>query len=187
MKKRGIFLATIFLVSGLLWITFNVYGQEVKLTKEQKKELRKKQLEATYNTLDSLLNSRRFVLGADYLSGRSGERIVVNSSLNFVKVDGESGILQIGANSGLGYNGVGGVTAEGSIASWQLDKNDKKHTFSLRFGISSPLGHYDVLMNVSASNNTTATITGLSSGSLTWTGHIESIDKSRVFQGQTNY
>jgi hypothetical protein len=186
MKNIGKYLARLFLVSGLIWITLIGFGQQAKLTKEGKKELRKKELDASYNKLDSLLNARRFVLAADFLQGRSGERIIVNSTLNFVKVKGETGVLQVGANTGVGYNGVGGVTAEGSIANWQLDKNDKNHTISVRFSISSSLGHYDVLMNVTV-NNTSATISGLGSGSLTWTGHLESPEKSRVFQGQTNY
>ena len=177
----------LFLVSGLILITYFSYGQEAKLTKEQKKEIRKKELEARYTTLDSLLASRRFVLAADFLQGRSGERIIVTSTLNFVKVNGETGTLQVGANSGIGYNGLGGVTAEGSIAGWVLEKNSRNHTISVRFNISSAIGHYDVLMIVSASNSTSATISGLSAGSLTWTGHLESLNKSRVFQGQTNY
>ncbi len=187
MKKSDKNIALAFLVTGLILTTYFGYGQVVKLTKEQKKEIRKKELEARYASLDSLLASRRFVLAADFLNGRTGERVIVNPSLNFVKVNGETGILQIGSNSGIGYNGLGGVTAEGSIAAWVLEKNDKNHTFSVRFNLSSAIGHYDVLMIVSASNNTSATITGLSAGSLTWTGHLESLDKSRVFKGQTSY
>jgi hypothetical protein len=43
-----------------------------------------------------------FLLAADFLQGRSGERITVNSTLNFVKVTGKTGILQVGSNSGRG-------------------------------------------------------------------------------------
>jgi hypothetical protein len=186
MKKTGKYFGRILMVSGLIWLTLTGSAQQSKLTKEEKKELRKKEVETSYNNLDSLLNSRRFILAADFLQGRSGERIIVNSTLNFVKVIGETGILQVGSNTGIGYNGLGGVTAEGSIANWQLDKNGKNHTISLRFSISSPLGHYDVLMNITV-NNTSAAISGLGSGRLTWTGHLESAEKSRVFQGQTNY
>lgn len=187
MKTWGKNITRLLVATGFIWISLISYGQEVKLTKEQKKELRKKELDASYISLDSLVNSRMFVLAADFLQGRSGERVTVNSTLNFIKVTGETGILQVGSNSGMGYNGLGGVTAEGSIGNWQLDKNDKNRTISLRFGLSSPIGHYDVLVTVSASNNTSATITGMSSGRLTWTGHLESLRTARVFKGRTNF
>jgi hypothetical protein len=175
---------SLFLILGLSWICLNSNAQNTKLSRQERKEVRQAQLAANYFILDSLLNSRSFVLEADYLQNQYGDRRLVVSNLNFIKVDGSYGILQTGTNSSLGYNGVGGVTAEGSIGSWEMSKDAKKQTFWLRFSLMTNIGHYDIFLSVNADNHATATISGLGPGNLTWEGHIATIRNSRVFKGQ---
>ncbi|MFN8239747.1 MAG: hypothetical protein U0X39_03240 [Bacteroidales bacterium] len=52
------------------------------------------------------------------------------------------------------------------------------------FNVTTQIGHYDILMLVSAGNKATATITGLTPGSLTWEGHLETVSRSNVFKGR---
>jgi hypothetical protein len=163
------------------------YSQEVKLTKQEKKALRKMEMDANYHIIDSLLTSGRYVLVADFLRGKYGDRIPVIQTLNFIKVNGTTGILQTGSGSGMGSNSVGGVTAEGSVGPMEISRNPKSLRFDVRFGINTQIGHYDVYMTVSSSNSASATITGLTSGSLTWEGHLETIGNSRVFKGQNSF
>jgi hypothetical protein len=49
------------------------------------------------------------------------------------------------------------------------------------------LGTYDINMIVSSDSNASATISGTTSGKLTWRGSIESLDRSRAYKGQTTY
>lgn len=139
---------------------------------------------ANFSILDSLLDAKSFVLEADYLRNGYGERVNVLSNLNFIKVDELHGILQTGSNFTTGYNGVGGVTAEGSIAKWKIYKDFKNLSHSLQFSLLTNIGHYDIFMTVTSDNNATATITGLQPGKLTWEGHIATVNNSRVFKGQ---
>lgn len=175
---------SLFLVAGFLMTSQNISAQNEKLTRQERKELRKAQMEANFYILDSLLNSRTFVLKADYLRNRYGTMIPVVSNLNFIKVEGTEGILQTGSNIGFGYNGVGGVTAEGSIGTWEITKDSKKLSYTLHFSMLTNLGSYDVLMYISADNHASATIRGLSPGWLTWQGELYTIKNSRVFKGQ---
>lgn len=175
------------LLAVVLMNTTVSYSQEVKLTKQEKKALKKMQMEANYRILDSLLTSRKYVLVADFLRGKYGDRIPVVRTINFIKVDGTTGVLQTGSNSGIGSNSVGGVTAEGNLSSMEITKNPKSLRYDVRFGINTQIGHYDVYMTVSSSNNASATITGLTSGSLTWEGHLETIGNSRVFKGLNSF
>jgi hypothetical protein len=99
-------------------------------------------------------------------------------------VDGSNGILQTGTNSGLGYNGVGGVTAEGTTGSWEINKDIKKLYYSVQFSIITNIGQYDIFMNVMADDHARATISGLGPGKLTWEGHLETVNNSRIFKGQ---
>jgi hypothetical protein len=175
---------SLFLIFGLIWICQNGNAQDRKLTRQERKEVRKAQMDANFYILDSLLNAKSFVLEADFLQNQYGDRIPVVSNLNFIKLDGTSAILQTGNNTGIGYNGVGGVTAEGNIASWELSKDPKKLTYWLRFSLLTQIGQYDIFMTVNSDNHATATISGLGPGKLTWDGHLATVNNSRVFKGQ---
>ena len=84
------------------------------------------------------------------------------------------------------HNYVGGVTAEGSIGKYQVYKDHKKMSFTLQFSLLTNIGPYDVTMTVMANASARATISGLGRGKLTWDGHLETIENSRVFKGQNS-
>lgn len=176
--------AGIFCILGLLAFSLSGFSQGTKLTRQEMKEVRKAQLAENFRILDSLLNAKSFVLEADYLSNKYGDRIVVTSNLNFIKLDKETGILQTGSNTGFGYNGVGGVTAEGRLGSWKVFKDPKRMNYTVQFSLLTNIGNYDVSMLVSADAGARATITGLGPGKLTWEGHLETVGNSRVFKGR---
>jgi hypothetical protein len=127
------------------------------------------------------------VLEADLLRNQNGDNVSVTPALNFIKVDKTSGILQTGSNFALGYNGVGGVTAEGILGRWDVSRNPKKLSFIIQFSLLTNIGNYDVLMTVTAANQATATITGSGAGKLIWQGHLRALNNSRVFKGQNSY
>jgi hypothetical protein len=187
MKTSKSYMVSFFGVLGFLGLTINSSSQDIKLTRQELKEVRKAQLEANYYILDTLLNEKTFVLEADYLESRYGDRVPVLSDLNFIKVNEADGILQTGSSFNPGYNGVGGVTAEGKTGSWKITKNPKKLTYTVRFSLFSNIGHYDVLMYVSSNTRASATITGLGPGRLTWEGHLVPLNNSRVFKAQTSF
>jgi len=159
-------------------------AQERKLTRQEQKAIRKAQMEASFYMLDSVLNERSFVLKADYLRNRDGVNIPVISGLNFIMVNKSEGVMQTGAGSGAGNNGVGGMTAQGTINRWEVMEDKKNLSYTVRFSIISNLGNFDVVMYVGTDRHATATITGLSSGRLTWSGYIDSIRNSQIFRGQ---
>ena len=188
MKPMKYTFVSLLLAGGLILNTFNTAAQDMEkeFTRQERKAIRKAQLEANFNILDSLFKSNRFVLAADFLQTKWGDRISVIPTINFIKVDGETGVLQTGTSSGLGYNGVGGVTAEGTIREMHITKNFKKLSYTLRFSMTTQIGHYDVIMSVSAGNYATATISGTTSDKLTWIGHIEDLGFSRVYKGRNS-
>jgi hypothetical protein len=184
MKTMKMNKVSLFWILGFFWISLNSNSQDVKLSRQERKEVRKAQMAANFNILDSLLKAKSFVLEADYLQNKYGERVPVHSSLNFIKVDGLHGILQTGSNLGRGYNGFGGVTSEGSIGVWKIYKDFKKLSYSLQFSLLTNIGHYNIFMTVMSDNRAKATITGLGPGRLTWEGHLTTVNNSRVFKGQ---
>jgi hypothetical protein len=187
MKTMKIYMMSLFLIPGFLWISLNSNSQDVKLSRQERKEVRKAQMAANFYVMDTILNAKRFVLEADYLQNGYGERIPVNSNLNFIKIDELNGILQTGSNTGSGYNGVGGVTATGSIGAWKITKDIKRLSYNLSFSLMTNIGHYDIFMTVTSDNRASSTISGLGPGKLTWVGHLESVNNSGVFKGQETF
>ena len=177
---------SLFWILGLFCISLNINSQERKLTRQELKEVKKAQLEANFWALDSLLNAKSFVLEADFLQNQYGDRIIVTPTLNFIKLNETNGILQTGSNWRMGSNNVGGVTAEGAIGKYEVYKDPKKMTFTLQFSLLTNIGHYDVFMIVMSDASARATISGLGPGKLTWDGHLETIENSRVFKGQNS-
>jgi DNA polymerase III alpha subunit (gram-positive type) len=49
------------------------------------------------------------------------------------------------------------------------------------------VGIYDVIMDISANTNASATISGLSHGRLTWYGRFQNLYRSNVYKGQETY
>lgn len=184
MKTRTLFRGSLFLLTGLLLTTTFAFSQdEYKPTRQEKKEAKKMQLRTNYAILDTILTRRVFVLEADYLRNKYGDQTSVMSNINFIRVQQETGVLQTGSSFSFGTNGVGGVTAEGEIGQWIINKNPKNLSYTVRFSLMTNIGHYDVVMNVSANTRATATITGLGPGNLIWDGHLVPLGTSRVFKG----
>lgn len=155
--------------------------------KERRKMERKAEDERKYEVTGNLLDSMNFVLEAEYLNNQRGYRVIVPSSLNFIKVDSSNAVLQVGRNSGMGRNGVGGTTAEGRVSKYKVTKNEKKKSYNVVMSILSNLGNYDVFMNVTSDGSATATISGIYPGKLIYEGDIVSLDETRTYQGRTLY
>lgn len=177
----------LFLLAALFSISVYSFSQDKKLSRKERKEVEKAQLARNFYIIDSLFAERSFVLEADYLQDKYGTRIPVTSTINFIKVNKDEGVLQTGNTQYVGYNGLGGTTAVGNVGKWKISKNFKNMSYNVQFYIASNLGHYDVALNVNAANYATATITGLGPGKLSWVGHLVTLDNSRVFKGTTSY
>lgn len=184
MKKLSYYSGILILTFGFSLMTSLSYSQELKLSRQELKEAKKAALYANFQAIDTLLQRKAFVLEADYLQDYYGNLIPVTSTLNFIKVNGEKAVWQTGSNYYMGYNGVGGVTAEGDLNNWKISKDLKHMSYTITFGVTTDIGQYDVLLMISADNTARATITGLTNGRLTYQGNIVALYNSRVFKGQ---
>jgi Domain of unknown function (DUF4251) len=183
MKMTVKYMGILLLAAGMLSMPARINAQDRKLERQEKKEARKAELYANYNALGGILNSRRFVLEAFNLSNRYGEKIVVSPTVNFIMVTSGRGVLQTGILSTLGYNGVGGVTAEGTIGKYEVHNNPKSHSYFIRFSLNTAIGTYDVAMSVNAEGRARAEISGLTPGRIIYEGHLVPAENSRVYKG----
>ena len=175
------------LITGITGAYNSVCAQEKKESRKARKEAEKLMLTANFYAQDTILNIREFVLEANYLQGRRGEMVSVSSNINFVKVLGEKGTLQTGSNTAIGYNALGGVTAEGSISNYKVTGNTKSLTHKVTFDLITNIGIYNIVMNIMANNSASATITSTTSLRLTWKGEVVALFNTNIFRGQDTY
>ncbi|HKI87936.1 MAG TPA: DUF4251 domain-containing protein [Draconibacterium sp.] len=176
--KKILFILTFVLSVSLSFA--QVETDSTKMTSKEKKEARKKEQFALTNYM---LENKNFVLESDFLQDRYGNRIPVSSSINFVMINANEAVIQIGSNSGIGPNGVGGITAKGRITKWELKKNKKNKSSVLRVNVITSIGMYDLFFNIGPYGNATARLTGLRSGSLTFDGDLVPGELSGVYEG----
>lgn len=136
-----------------------------------------------YQSFKDMIENRDFVLEADYLRDRHGNRFFVSNTINFVAIDSTTAIIQVGSNSRIGPNGVGGVTAKGKITSWKLTEDLKNESFNLYATVMTSIGIYDLQFSINTSGYSTALLTGLTMGELTFEGSVEPYSDSSVYEG----
>ncbi len=177
----------ILFVVALTGISPTLKSQDFREDKQSRKEAKKQMLTYNFYVLDSLLVSRRYVLEADYLQNKIGDRISVSNTINFVRVNEEEGVLQTGSDMLVGSNGFGGVTTGGNISQYKIHRNLKSLTHRVSFNLVSNLGVFNIDMSIRADNFASATITSTRSGRLTWQGHLASLNHTRTFKGMDLY
>lgn len=150
-----------------------------------RKEKRKAEVEKQYQLNKSMLENKDFVLEADYLHDRYGHRVFVTSTINFVAIDSTEAVIQIGSNSRIGPNGVGGITAKGKISGWTFKENKKQKSFTASATVMTGIGIYELQFQIGPGNYATADLTGLSAGKLTFEGKLVPTSESSVFEGQS--
>jgi hypothetical protein len=150
-------------------------------TKEKKESEEDKQ----YLLNKEMLENRDFVLEANYLQDHRGNRRFVNHMINFVQVDSTTAIIQVGSDYRIGPNGVGGITAKGRITNWKLTEDKKSKTFSLYINVMTQIGIYDLFFRIYPFSGSTASLTGLSYGQLTFEGELHPYSESSIYEGQS--
>lgn len=193
-EKGGFTMRTLFIIIlSLLYIpaAFTQAEEAVdsktqkQLLKEEKRKQKEMEEAERARLVDLMVNARRFVLEADYLSNQYGDRIAVSSTLNFIIVDSTQGTIQIASPSGIGGpNFMGGVTADGMITQYDVTKLPKSGGYNIKLLIMTSLGSYDIFISVSTDGYATATIGGNWGGKLNYHGRLVPLGISRIYKGR---
>lgn len=173
---------------GTSAITYAGLPQEKKLTKQEKRAIKDREIAINYPKTLELVEGLRFVLTADYLIFKDGSKMPVDSRINFIVVDSTKSTIQTGSGSTLGYNGVGGMTANGRVTNIKLTKNDSKKTINLTFDAATVNSRFRIFFQFNADGISRATVTTLTStGMLTFEGAIKGLDQLDLIQGDANF
>jgi len=151
-----------------------------------RKEQRERELEQKSGITKKMVEIQRFVLEADNLSDKYGNRIMVSPNINFIMIDSLDGVLQFGSAFTVGYNGVGGQTLDGRITKYEYSMMGRnKDSYNIRMIFMSPIGTYDITMTVNPEGYADATIRGNWSGQLNYHGKLVPLGLSKVYKGHS--
>ena len=196
MKRIMIYILSIAMIIGYSVPVFSQSGKaskedrkEQKLyEKEKKKEENEKERALMAEITKTMVDYQRFVLEADQLSDKYGQRVQVSPNINFIMIDSLEGTIQLGSAFNVGYNGVGGTTVDGRITKYVVNKTGKrKDSYSIQLIFMSALGTYDISLMVGSEGNASATIRGNWSGQLSYHGQLVPLGKSRVYKGNPSF
>jgi len=177
----------------LLFLLFTVtmvtesFAQDKKMTRKERRALEKQkqaQLDSIYAIeIKQSIDEKKWVLEADRLSNKRGQTVNVNSTLNFVAIEGKEAYVQLGRDTGMWPNGVGGVTVRATISKYEVDVN-KKGTYYIHIFLTSAVGSFDIRIDMNSTGQmASATISGNSSKRITYSGQVVSLSGSTVYKG----
>ena len=134
----------------------------------------------------SALKDSSFVVEADAVTFKYGTRVQVNSTTNFVSLDGDRAVIQVSPSYAYsGLNGVGGITVEGRITNVEK-RFDKKGNLLYRMMVTGTAISADISFTL-PKNGTSCDVTVNSNFypvRITFSGDLKPYN-TNVFQGRT--
>ena len=184
--KRIIFFLVAFILATPTFSQELSKKERRKLEKEMKQEQQAEEAARKAELVNMMVIHQYFVLEADQLKDKRGNSVQVSSTINFIAADSISGVIQVGSNSYVGRNGVGGITVEGPLSNYIYTLNEENGYYNVTYDLRTNSGTYMVRMNISSNGRADAEVSSSWPGKLNYSGYIVPIATSRVYQG-TSY
>lgn len=151
---------------------------------ELKKEKAKKHLEL-FNDIKELIKEQHLVLDANTLQGKYGS-VVVATGDNFILIDGDHFVMQTANPNRIGYNGMGGFTAKGTVTDYKYTIDDEKQYISIIAQVSTfGIGQGTLSIHISGPDHATATFRNNWGGAITFNGSVLNPEDATMFQGRS--
>lgn len=161
--------------------------QDKKLSKKERK-LMEARIDSAFNAeAIQAINDTAFTIEADQVMFKRGYTAHVTASTNFVAVRSDNAIVQVAFNVPVsGFNGLGGITVEGSISRYEVNK-DKKGNVFVRMGVMGKGISAQLFISLwKGANKATVSIQpNFNSNKLTLSGMMWKPERSNVFKGTT--
>jgi len=160
--------------------------EQRKLEKELKLEQKAAEAAQKAEIVSAMAEYQRFVLEANTLRDKRGNSVPVVSNINFISADSLTGVIQVGSNTYVGRNGVGGITVEGSISNYQYKRHERSGSYNITYMLRTPVGSYDVQITARPDGRADAMVRSTTWGDqLRYSGYLVPLGMSRVFKGMS--
>ncbi len=197
MKTKGIIGILILSLTFTVYPANNIFAQDTaklskkelrKIERKKKKEEKKKIALAQHEKFAKMLKNKQFVFQADKIYYK-GNSITVTSDINFLAVNNDNVVCQTGLQGLIGWNGVGGITVKGKLEQYKFNEgenNKSPMSVSAQIEPNGPGGKLFFHLTVMDNGNADLDLT-LPGGTIRMTGSVNSLEKSKVFEGQSLY
>lgn len=157
-----------------------------KLSKKERKELKKQKQIEQKKALLELVYSKEWVIEAHTVYDRYSQSYQINPNINFVGIKGDEGALQLGFDGLIGWNGVGGVTIDGTVTKYEVKegKEGNSPTVNIRFQ-GRGIGSASIIITMNTSGQANARVSGDFGDRITFAGIIKPLEESNVYKGQS--
>jgi len=143
-------------------------------------------LDAKIKMYTEMFEQKSFALEANTVYSKKGRSFQVNSTTNFVKLDKGTGVLQLSFYNLVGWNGIGGITLEGNVKNYKVNKGDGTRMPSVSFDMNGPLGWATVRISINSSGFGRAVVdAGSSGGRITFSGPVSPLSQASIYQGHS--
>ena len=155
-----------------------------KAAKKAKKEQEQKLALENTDRLYNLIESKQFVLEANTLFDRSGMSFQLNSNTNFVGFDGKNSTIQLAFDQLVGWNGVGGITMDGTIESVEVKKGKKDVGITATINVRPKSGGMvRMVFRSSSEGNARVDLSGAYGDKFSFQGRVVSLAETTVYKG----
>lgn len=160
--------------------------EQRKIERAEKKRLKKEERARKQEKLVSMVQDQTLVLEATTIFGRYMDRYEVMPNTNFVKIEGDRVTIQTANNFHVGYNGLGGITINGTIRDYLVKTSKDNSSVSVVIQFTSPvMGHSTLNLNLQPGGLSTAMVVDSRGGRATFQGQVFDLEDSRVYEGMS--
>ncbi|KXX71537.1 DUF4251 domain-containing protein [Flammeovirga sp. SJP92] len=162
--------------------------EERKKAKELAKKQAKAEEQARYQMAFEAMKGQNFVLQANQVYDRYGNIAQVTNTINFIKMEGETCVVQLGFEGIIGFNGVGGITLDGKISELKVTENEHGG-LQLSFNVQGSMMQASIRINLNGADNwADATVRAQTTNTeVRFRGNVIPSNLSNVYQGATPY
>lgn len=158
--------------------------EQRKAERVERKEQEKQQLEANIEKLLSLVEERQLVLEAHTIYDRRQNSYPVSPSTNFVAINGKYATIQIAFPGAIGRNGLGGVTIDGRVSSYEVSHKKKNAPITINAQVSSAtLGNSTLTLRIYDNGTARASIRGSFGSEISFAGNLVNLENTTVYKG----
>lgn len=156
-------------------------------SKQQKKEREKTEQIQRYEMAKQLVMDTAFVVQAESIQFRDGSMMtMVQESINFLKMDREYAVLQIGSDFARtsGLNNLGGITLKGKILNLKIKEKESKNSIFMTFTLTGVLGTARISFSLTGSEKAIIDVDGMFSGrAFSMRGPVKRLQDANIFEG----
>jgi hypothetical protein len=186
LKKFMSITLALFVSMGFLFAQEDASGSDNLSKRELRKMEKQKERETNLALYKEVAEEKAWVIEAHTIFNKYGRSFQMDPTINFVSVTGEETIIQLGVHGFIGYNGLGGITLDGMITNYEVNRDGDSILIGYT-AMGALMGPIDMIARISSEGYGRITLSGNWGRRMTFAGYFVPYDTSRTYTGTPVY